>query len=355
MKYALILAVAGTIGTAFGFAVSPGATWFAWLFAWSAVLSTVMGTLIFLLICHAMSAVWPTAIRRLLEATIAVLPLLFVAFLPLLFGLDHLYPFTHLPHDHKRAWLNKPFFIGRSLGYLGVWCALAEVIRARSRDKAVLKALSAASLPLVGLTLTFASFDWVMALSPDWFSTIFGVYYFAGGFIGALALVPILIAAARAHFTRLGRSHFYALGRLLLAFTIFWAYIAYFQFFIIWIANKPVEARWYLDRVAGGFRAESWLLGIGHFAVPFFILLSYQVKQRLSRLLPVAVWILVFHVVDSHWLIAPARRSFSVFDLTALAALAGWTVAFALWRQRGIALLPVGDPDLEAALAYESR
>src|SRR5262249_53071664 len=122
------------------------------------------------------------------------------------------------------------------------------------------------------------------ALSPDWYSTMFGVYYFAGGFLAALALLVLILREVQlgGWLNELGQSHAYALGRLLLSFVIFWAYIAYFQYFLIWIANKPLEARWYVERS----RAIGWFLFFGHFVLPFFALLPYWPKQSLRRLSP---------------------------------------------------------------------
>ena len=370
---------AGALGgalTIVGFVVAPRQALFSYLTAYNWLLSIALGALILLLTCHAMNATWPVAIRRVIEACVSTLPLLAILFLPILLGAGELYPFMHPERvadlrtrhllEHKHAWLNQPFFVGRSVFYLLCWTALATVFRRLSlsidrpeRNHRALQVLSCALLPLTALTLTFASFDWVMALSPDWYSTMFGVYYFSGGFVAAIALLVVLIVLAQSGgwLARVGRSHSYALGRLLLAFVIFWAYIAFFQFFLIWIANKPIEARWYLDRITGGYRAVSWFLLIGHFAVPFFVLLSYRIKQRASRLLPVALWLLVAHYADVHWLIAPARQAphaFSWLDLPALLALTGITVAFGVWRQRGQLLAPIGDPSYERALAYES-
>jgi hypothetical protein len=364
MKRALlVIGLVGAAATGFGFTVDKKQAFFSYLAAWNALNSVALGALILLCICYAMGAVWPIAIRGVLEAIVKTIPLLALLFLPILFGLDELYPFMHperITHqltrhmlEHKRPWLNAPFFIGRSIGYLAIWSVLAIAVTRRRST-----ALASGVLPLLALTLTFASFDWLMALSPYWKSTIFGVYYFAGGFVAALALVIVLVAAARRNglLTELSRSHFYALGRLLFGFVVFWAYIAFFQFFLIWIANKPNEAAWYLERTRGGFRWVSWFLGIGHFAIPFFLLLPYWTKQRIERLLPIAIWILFAHLLDVHWLIAPARHAehaFSWMDFSSLAALIGLTSAFAIFRLRRLAA--TDDPEWERALAYQSQ
>jgi hypothetical protein len=336
--------------------------------------------LVFVMACNAMGATWPVAVRRLAEATLATLPLLALLFLPIaLFGLDSLYPWTQperVTHpearhllEHKLGYFRLPFFFGRAVVYFGVWTFAGFVLRRWSlrgdetrhdpRAARAQRVWSAVLLPAVGLTLTFAAFDWLMSLSPDWFSTMYGVYFFAGGFLGALALLTVLVAAARraGYLARVGRAHGYALGRLLFAFVVFWAYIAYFQYFLVWIADRPVEARWFLERVHGPHRPASVFLAVGHFVLPFFYLLPYGTKQRASLLVPAAVWLLAAHYVDVHWLVAPARHdglALHWLDAAALVAVSGWAVAFAVWRQRGHLLAPVHDPAYERALEYES-
>jgi hypothetical protein len=369
----LAVAALGAVGLAIGFAVDPSQAFASYLTAWSYVWSTLLGMLILLMACHAMNATWPTAVRRLGEAALAALPLVAVAFLPLLFGLGRLYPWMHPERiadaptralvEHKRAWLNLPFFYARTLANLVIWTAVAVLLRAlslrldepgRPAARGALKIASCALLPLVGITMTLASFDWLMALSPDWYSTMFGVYVFAGGFLAALALLTVLVAAAqRAGFlARVHRPHWYALGRLLLSFVIFWAYIAFFQFFLMWIGNKPIEARWYLERSRGGHRIASGFLLFGHFALPFLYLLPYGVKQRARPLVVISVWLLFAHYVDVHWLVAhPASWQ----DLCALAFVVGAATAFGTWRQRGHRLAPLHDPAYAEALEYASE
>ena len=368
----LACGVLGAIGLLVGFIVRPEETLVSYLISYCFLFSIAIGAMIFLQTCHAMNAGWPTAIRRPIDAIMAVIPLLAILFIPIFFL--EVFPFLHPERitnpvtlellQHKRPWLNRPLFIGRSIGYLAVFSAIAIVLRQLSLrlDKpgnegarVTLKLISSATLPLTGLLLTFASFDWIMALSPDFFSTIYGVYFFAGGFLAAIALITILCAAARPWLPPLTRSHWYAFGRLLLSFVIFWAYIAYFQFFLVWIANKPTEAHWFVLRAHGGFAVLSWILGIGQFAVPFFILLLYGVKQAPERLMPIAILLIVVHYIDIYWLIAPdAHHGFSIFDLAALFALTGFSVAFGVFRQRGQMMAPIHDPRLATAIAYES-
>lgn len=377
--WALVSAVIGVVGLVIGAFVDLERFFISYLVAYSYVLSIALGALVFLMICHAMRAGWPTLLRRLTEAIAGALPILAVLFIPLLFGLGRLYPWLHLEAIHgeheralvekKVAYLNGPFFIARACLYfvvwIGTWLLLTRLSRAQDRDPALpaasrMHALSAALLPPVALALSFASFDWLMSLMPTWYSTMFPVYWFAGGFVAALALLTVLTAAADSTGTIRGinPSHYYALGRLLLAFVIFWAYVGFFQLLLQWIANEPEEATFYIPRAHGGFGVESAVLAIAQFVVPFFALLLYELKRRRKPLATVAVLILVAHYVDAHWLVVPsihpARAPIHVLDLAALLAVAGVTVAFAAWRTRGVALVPLHDPALARALRYDS-
>lgn len=369
----------GTVGVAIGIYFEPRSGFAAYLVAYAFVISVVLGMLFFWMAVNVMNAVWPVALRRLGEAVLSTMPLLAVLFVPLFFGLNSLYPWTHperLTSEearalllHKRPYLNVPFFTGRAIFYLALWWVTCVLLRRwsgigkatfppayRSRSRT----LSAVLLPLVGLTSTFAAFDWLMALSPNWLSTMFGVYFAAGGFLASIALLVVLLDRAQRHgaLTAVGVPHYLALGRLLFAFLIFWGYIGFFQYMLIWIANRPTEVSWYLERQRSPYVWVSLLLIVGHFVIPFLLLLSYRVKQSRSALVRLAIWLLVMHYVDVHWLVAPTVGSaplFSLVDLAALLCVGGFSLAFALHRQRGLSVVPSADPDYELALAYETK
>jgi hypothetical protein len=375
------LAVTG-IGAALivvGLLVDAKRTLHAYLAAYAFVLSLALGALLFLATIHAMNAGWPVALRRLVEVMVSVFPLLAILLVPVLVGMKELYPWltpesfsdTHTRElvEHRLAYLNTPFFIVRAAIYFACWIAVALLLRAWSLRQDVdpspelklhMKRLSAGALPALGITLTFASFDWLMSLTPDWYTTMFGVYFFAGGFVGALALLTLVAMGVerRGLLSPLKPSHYYALGRLMLAFVIFWAYIAYFQFFLIWIGNRPGEATWYLERMTAGWGIASVLLALGHFGVPFLLLLPYALKWRRAPLAVIAGWLLLMHYFDSCWLVLPALKAgprWSWYELAPLLAIGGLTLAFALWRAAAHPLVPEGDPRLAEAFAYESR
>jgi hypothetical protein len=381
LRGGLAAGIVGSAGIAIGLAIDVRQVLFSWLIAYTFALTIVLGMAAFLMACHTMAATWPVALQRLAEATTAIMPLLALFVVPVLLGLSRLYPWMH-PNTitdahvaellrHKLPLMNRPFVVGRAIVYVAVWVGVCAGLRGFSvaMDRADgpdltlrLRAFSAVLLPALGITGSWAAFDWLMSLSPDWYSTMYGLYVLAGGFLGSLALMVVLVVGLQGagHLPGVQRSHYYALGRLLLSFVVFWGYVAYFQFFLIWIADKPLESRWYLERLRGGYRWISGFLVVAHFLIPFFALLPYAVKQRARALRLIAVWLLVAHYVDVHWLIAPARGAgtngvFHWLDAAALLCVGGFSLAFGVWRQRGHALAAAWAPAYERALEYHSR
>jgi hypothetical protein len=379
LRGSFALAVLGTAGLVIGAFVDREHLFHAYLTAYAFAVSVAGGALIFLMIGHAMNAGWPVVVRRLTETIVASLPLLALLFVPLLFGLHTLYPWTRpetLSDEAtrrlvlaRRPYLDVPFFLVRAAIYLGVWAMIGTLLRrwslARDADPAAdvnarMRALSAGALPAVGVTLSFAGFDWLMSLTPDWFSTMYPVYWFAGGFVAALALLVLLTFAAQeeGYLPEISLAHYHALGRMLLAFVIFWAYAAYFQFFLIWIANRPDEVGFFADRARGPWLVVTVVLILAQFVAPFFALLSYRLKHRPQQLAFVAAWILVAHYLDVHWLVMPAARPRAPYhwlDLAAMLAVGGACTAFSMTRLRGRAILPIHDPTLARAIRYQSR
>ncbi len=375
---AAIAALVGFVGFAVGLAVEGRAALVGYLDAYAYGLSLALGALCLVMIAHATDARWFVVVRRLAETVAATLPLFALLFLPILFGAQALYPWAHperLPAEvartvaATRSYLNLPFFVVRSLVYLAAWSALAVLLRRWSlrQDRSPAEAplgralvLAGVGLFVFGFTITFAAFDWLMSLLPSWSSTVFGVYYFAGAMVGALALLLLLshrMEASGLLADRLAASHYHALGRLLLTFVVFWAYIAYAQGFLIWIADLPREVPWYVERVRGGW---SWVLGavvVGQFAAPFFALLSRPLKRNGAAMGAIGAWLLVMHYLDVAWIVIPGAsgpRSPGWVELASLLAVLGSAVAVGAWLLSTRPVVPVGDPRLVQSLEYES-
>jgi hypothetical protein len=271
--------------------------------------------------------------------------------------------------DHKRPFLNLPFWVVRSAVYFAVWSVVGELLLRWSRrqdETGELKLtkwqwwLGAGALPVVALAMSFASLDWLMSLEPLFVSTVYGLYWFSGAFVGALAMLTLTTTLARGpnlFGEFVNDSHRASLGKFLFAFSIFWAYMAYSQFFLIWIADLPHEVPWYILRAKGAWEPVALFIVGARFLFPFFVLLSRPFKQHRRTLAGMAVWLLAAHTVDTWWLVVPVVSPDAVrehwADVTAFLGVGGAAVAFTLWRLRGHATLPVRDPYLHESLGYD--
>lgn len=350
----------------------------AWLLAFLYFLSLALGGLAYVLMMLGARAGTSVSVRRLGETLMATLPLFVPLFVPVLLGLHHVYEWSHADAvardvvlNHKRAYLNVPFFVGRAALYFVVWSGAAWWFYRRSlqQDESGdpdltrrMQRLAPPALVVFGVTVTFAAFDWIMALQPHWYSTIFGLYFFAGSFVGAFALMALM--ATRLHRTgRLGQAitpdHLQDLGKWLFAFVAFWAYLAFSQYLLIWYANIPEETAFYAQRWRHGFQAATVLLVLGHFALPFFFLLPRAVKRSPRALAVAAGWMLLAHLVDLFWLVMPAHAeahaAVRLVDVTVFIGIGGLFVAAFAWLLRRHAVVPVRDPRLAEALAFENE
>lgn len=373
------LGVAGAIGVVIGIAIDPERTFAAYLAAWCAVATAAVGALAVLVLGYATNARWPAVIRRLAEAVAGGLVFVALLAVPLFVAATWVWPWVEpVARDRhavevKSAYLELPFFIARSALYLAIFIVPAELLRRWSRRRddhpeppaprgtdalGRERRLSSAMLPAIGLAITFAAFDWLMSLQPSWWSSAFGIYVLVGALLSGLALIVVLSWRGVAHgVLPLRPSHFHAMGRLLHAFVILWAYIAYFQAMLIQIANKPSEAQFYVDRTADGWRFVSALLVVITFALPFPLLVPRRLKRRASYLGAIAAMLLFAHYLDMWWLVMPRIAATPIpswIDVAALCAVAGLTTAGCAWRMRGVPLLPVGDPYLADGLSYET-
>ena len=374
---AAVAALLGALACAFLGAANPKQFYFSWLVSWLFFLSLALGGLFFVLIQYAAQGGWGIVVRRIGETTFATLPVLAVLFLPLLFGLRDLYSWAvpgaaeHDPLLHwKEPFLNVPFFLIRAGFYFATWCAIALMYFRGSRgqdvtgDPAVsarLRRLAGPALILLALTQTFASIDWIMSLTPHWYSTMFGVYFFAGSFVGFIALLSVITVTMRSAGlldTVVSADHLHDVGKFLFAFTAFWAYIAFSQFFLVWYANLPEETIFYQARLEGSWKTVSILLAVGHFGAPFLYLMGRAVKRRGLTLALGGAWLLAMHFLDIYWQVMPTLHHDgiqpSALDLAALVTIGGCFVAAATWLMRRQALVPIRDPRLAESLAFEN-
>jgi hypothetical protein len=351
----------------------------AYLLAFSYFLSFALGGLFFVLLHHLVGATWSVVVRRLAEILTGAFPVLFLLMLglviPLWLGHDSLYKWSdheevaqsHLLHA-KEGYLNAPFFALRMLIYFTVWMALSRYYLKKSVEQdetgdpvlsRKMRTLSAPAMILFALTTAWAAFDLLMSLMPEWFSTIFGVYYFAGCAISVYALLAIMSFALQ----RSGRlrtaitvEHYHDLGKMTNAFTLFWAYIGFSQFMLIWAANLPEESIFYRPRMFTEWKWVSVALILAHFAVPFVGMMSRHIKRNPPVLALWCVYMLAVHLLDLYWVIMPAYSPEEIvvhpIDLLCLAGVGGLFLFGALGVAGNVKLLAMRDPRLPGSLTF---
>ena len=373
----VIVAAVALVVAAFGVLLAPRAAASSWLIAFMFWLGLSLGCLGLMMLHLLTGGRWGIAIRRELEAGARQLPWLALAFVPVALSIPYLYSWA-VPEAaldevlrHKRAYLNVPAFLIRAALYFVIWTALAFALTrwSRAQDGAFdpdrarrMRRVAAGGLILYAITMTLAGTDWVMSLDPHWYSTIFGFLLIGGQGLLALAFV-IVVSGWLRHLPAFGGlltpDRFHDLGKLLLAFVILWAYFSFSQYLIIWSENLPEEILWYVHRASPAWQAVALTLGVFHFAVPFFVLLSRRVKRAIRPLIRVAAFVMAMRVLDLFWLIVPsvpdAGPHVVWLSVVMPLALGGLWMAGFFDQLRRRPLLPVGDPQLDAMLAAGPR
>lgn len=308
----------------------------SYLVGYMGTLGICLGTLFFTMIQHITSAGWSVTLRRLTENTAATLPFMLLLFLPIVIGFHDIY--HHWTDESlnitdpnganydavlagKSGYLNPTFFFIRVVLYFAVWIVLATYFRNQSikQDQSGdpeislhLRRVAAPGLLLFALTTTFASFDWIMSIDPHWFSTIFGVVFFAGSVMTSMAFVILMslwLMRKGYYHGAITVEHFHDVGKLMWAFMLFWTYTSFSQYMLIWYANLPEETVWYELRTESGWGAIGPVLIVGHFAFPFVFLMSRNMKRN-TKILPIgAVLLMMIHCVDMQYLILPSGMS----------------------------------------------
>ncbi len=380
-KVGIGLALLGAVLAAVSFGTGDGAR-LAWAYHVNYVyfLSLALGALFFVLIQHVTHAGWSVVVRRLAEAVAANLPWLALGAVPVVLHAGAVFHWAHhgaADHDKilaaKAPYLNLPFFTIRLVVYFAVWSALAilmhrwSVRQDRDPDPALtlrMERWAAPGIILFALTCTFAAFDLLMSLDPHWFSSIFGVYFFAGCFLGFMALLALMtrLTQRSGRLTHaITREHWHDIGKFTFAFVVFWAYIAFSQYMLIWYANLPEETVWYHRRQQGGWTAVSIALLVLHFIVPFVLLLSRLPKRRPLLMTAISCLVLVMHWVDIYWMAMPEMNREAVgvvplhlADLAFLVLLGGIFIALTARRLAANSLVAEGDPRLPESLTFEN-
>ena len=315
--------------------------------------------------------------RRIAENLMVTIPLGAVLFLPIAAGIHDLYHWSHadaVAHDailqSKAGYLNEKWFGIRAVIFFALWTLWATRIYAHSTRQDKTKSLdqmhaisrwSAPGLLVLVLSVTLASFDWSMSLNPHWYSTIFGLYVFAGGaraFLSVWTLICLGFRGKGVLRNTINVEHYHDFGKWMFALTVFWAYIAFSQYLLIWYANMPEETIWYKVRLEGTWKWWSHLLLLGHFVVPFLGLVTRASKRNLNWLRGAAIWILVMQFVDFYFQVMPTFHknvSLHWLDFATIGAV-GSAFALVFWfLVKRHALLPVGDPRFELGLRFHNN
>lgn len=323
---ALIAGVVGLVLCGLGFVVDRDQFFRSWLIAYLLFLGIALGSLALVMIQHLTAGTWGV-FRRVFEASSRTTPLLALLFLPIVLGMPVLYPWTHqdiVQADeilrHKALYLNTGFFLGRALFYFVSWIVLSWTLtrwssRQDEGDMSVnlpLQRLSGLGLVVYAITVTFAGIDWVMSINPHWYSTLFGFLMMGGQGLAALAFTIVIAAVLvkREPLSALFKPHnFHDLGKLTLAFVMLWAYFNFSQYLLTYAANIVEEIPYFITRISNGWQYLALFLVIFHFAVPFLLLLSRDLKRTPHRIIWLAGWILVARYLDIYMLVTPEFAS----------------------------------------------
>ena len=367
--------IAGALLCLVGLFVSPFQFYRSYLWAYLYIVGLSVGSLAWLMLQYITGGNWGMVIRRPCEAAARTLPLVALMFLPILIGIPNLYDWSHAAKvaadpdlQHKHLYLNVPFFLGRAALYLGGWTLIGwlfskwgkqEDTEGHNAVHGKFAKLAPPGLIFWALSVTFMSIDWVLSVNPKWFSTMFGLLFMASQGLTSMAFLialMVFLSKRKPMSDVLTARHLHDLGKFLLALVMVWAYFSFSQFLIIWAGNLPEEIPWYMTRLNGGWEYVALLLVFGHFALPFALLLSRDLKRNFKLLAGIAVFILCMRLVDLYWLVAPDFRKASFglswMDFTAPMGLIGLWLAFFLWQLEKRPLMPINNPNLEEALQH---
>jgi hypothetical protein len=405
---------------AVGYRDDPSRFPFAYLFGFFVALSLALGNLFFILVLYMAKASWGITVRRIAELYVRRMAIFAILAIPLIGSLPKLFPWAGAPvravtsaeHqgalaqargiaemepfamreqpvadekrmeaaeeesekaivDHRRPYLNRVFFLARLVGYLAIWTWIAyryfqwsvdQDKTSRVQNTAEAQRFAPLALMLFGTTVTFFAFDWLLALDGTWYSTMFGVQVFSQcALIQIATLVLSLLLLRRTGLLRnaVTVEHFHDIGKLLFGWIVFWSYVTFAQFFLTWYSNIPDEVTWFhkrWDDNAGTWLPTSVGLVVMHFFVPFWFLMSRNIKRRLTFLGLGAGVMVIMHIVEVYWIVMPNYGPLdpSLLDLGCLLALVGVYLAAVLHGIEEFKLVPVGDPRLARALEFEN-
>ncbi len=355
-----------------GYFLAPDAFFFSYLTSYVFWASIALGALFFVMLQHLTRSTWSLALMRIPESISANILIWALFLIPVLFGLHSLYNWTHAPAGshaellaHKKAFLNTPFFIIRQIIYFTIWGFLGWRLYRISLEldrtgdwglQTLMRRTSGPGMFLFAITMAFAGFDWLMSLDYAFYSTIFGVYFFA---MSIQALFAVLILAVIFLWKKglltniIKKAHLYDLGEQLFGFTIFYAYIAFAQFLLIYYANIPEETLWFIHRLENGYEYLGYFYMFSRIAIPFFVLLNKGPKSKPKVVGSIAGLIIFAHLVEIYWIVMPALNHHLFFNWLIIPSLIGLGcifTAFFFYRFSKSYMVPINAPKLEESL-----
>jgi hypothetical protein len=358
-RTALIVGVAGIIGCVIGAFLQLDTFLRGYLIAYMFWTGLSLGCLGLLMVQYLSGGLWGLVIRRFLEAGAKVIPLMGVLFLPVVFLRGHLYTWVAEPIARNHWYLNSTGWIARYLLYFVIWFVLMNALTTWSKrlDRPWevyprFEALSGIGCVLLSLTVSFAAVDWVMSLDPHWGSTIYGLIFLIGQGLSALCFSIIMLTIATRHepYADIVKPmQFHDIGKLTLAFVMLFAYFSFSQWLIIWSGNLPEEISWYLQRIRGYWGYIILAVVLFHFALPFCMLLSRDLKRAGRRLVPLALLLMFMRLVDIYWYVIPNFKQvayFSIWYVIAPIGIGGLWLAYFFYNLRQQPLLPAYDPQM---------
>jgi hypothetical protein len=373
-----LLAIGGALA-AYGFSSDSVRASYNLIIAFMMLFSIGFGALFIVALEHIVGADWSVPFRRITEILAGVLFIVPILALPLFLNLDEVFVWLNpqvVEADKyikgKIPYLNESFFVIRNVAIFVIMIAFYFLLSVRSFKQDTTKnpkssklsaKFSAIFFPFFAISITVVGMDWLMSLEPKWFSTIFGVYYFAGSVLATLAVLTFVVINLKENgylSKYINEDHYYNLGALMFAFTNFWAYIAFSQFLLIWYANIPDETMWFMDRSEGGWMIMSIGLIIIRFGIPYLALVTRPSKSNPFRLKIIAVWVFLAHYYDLYWVIMPeyAKRNgvdgpmFGLVELSVPLLVIGSILLVIGFMSKNKNLMPVGDPKFKKGLEF---
>jgi hypothetical protein len=369
----LWLGVVGLLATVVGYFMDHDQFFHSYLTSFTYFSSIALGALFFVMIQHVTRASYSVIFRRIAETFSANIWIWGIFFIPILMGMHSIYHWTHaeaVAHDPvlqgKEPYLNTTFFIVRQVIYFAIWGFLGRRLYKNSVKmdetgdwglQTLLRLTSGPGIFIFAITLAFASFDWIMSVDPHWYSTIFGVYYFAMSFQLFFAIMMLITFYFKGNGVLdnvIGDANIYDMSVQLFGFTIFYTYIAFSQFLLIYYANIPEETVWFNHRLMDGWQYLAWFVLAARFVIPFIMLIGKRLKTNRAVVTFVTTLIVIAHFVEIYWLIAPNFSEhgihFSWMDITAFIGLGGVFFGLFFRQLKQNKLIPTNDPKLEECL-----